>query len=115
MPRVLAMTDRRVRGTDCRHCHRRKGHPAKRGLCAACFNVRAIRVAYPTAAQGTDTAKYARRRTEEAAELDRLVAERMQSLPPWWGRDADRMLLRERDRQVPPLVLRMLRMRRAMR
>jgi hypothetical protein len=68
----------------CRHCEYRKAAKGKRGLCAACYEDRAVRRLYLSAS------KYAPLSAREAdeptlADLDAVEAEQRKCLPAWWA------------------------------
>lgn len=76
-----------MRPTICVHCHERPPSRA-RGLCARCYEDRAIRALYPPAH------RFPASESCEAtdAELDALIAERSkpENLPAWWYDEARR-------------------------
>lgn len=73
--------------TPCRHCHARTGDPRRGGLCYRCRDIPGLRRPYATP------------EPETAADLERLIAERLATAPAWFWREYERQ--REREEREP--------------
>lgn len=73
--------------TPCRHCHARTGDPRRAGLCYRCRDIPGLR------------RPYAEPEPETAADLDRLIAERLANAPAWFQLEYERQ--REREEREP--------------
>ncbi len=73
----------KTRRGPCRHCRKTRDIRA-RGLCPACYARPEIKALYPPLQEQAP-----RPRDETMEDLDRLVAQQMQNLPPWWDEDGN--------------------------
>ncbi len=65
----------------CRHCGKRRVN-RPRGLCWQCYYAPGVKDLYPSTSKFAS--KSARGHEPSAEEVEKMVAEQMKCLPPWW-------------------------------
>jgi hypothetical protein len=81
----VCVQDAHVKPLRCRNCDKDKRLYA-RGLCRHCYTDPDVRNSCDVLTPGMFEGQHTTEPTEE--ELDQLIAEQMQNLPPWWREDA---------------------------
>lgn len=67
----------------CVHCKRNKAQKGRRNLCASCYDNREIRVLFPRKHKSDPLL------LETMEDVERLIAQQMKNLPPWWDADTE--------------------------